>query len=101
MFLENKIKGTLLVCLACFLIGCADNPGTWGKDKVAAKIAEELELTDVNITPMEGGGFEGTGKRADGETMKFKITQDPEAHKMSWTSEGDRGSYLDGSYALQ
>ncbi len=83
------------------LAGCAENPGSWGADKVQQQIGKSLELTDVTLNPREEGGFEGSGKRGDGETVSFTITQDPDAHRMSWSAEGDRGLFEDGFYELK
>ncbi len=88
------------LAIAFCLTGCAENPGTWSQDKVSAKISESLELTEVSLTKT-GDGYDGTGKRADGETLKFVITQDAEAHRMSWDAKGDRGFFEDGFYELK
>lgn len=82
------------------LVGCRENAGTWGEEKVKAKITEKLELTDATLQPAEGG-FTGSGSREDGETVKFTITQDPETGRMSWDAEGDRGFFEDGYYELK
>lgn len=99
----NSVKNSprIVVLLACCLcIGCAENPGTWSQDKVQAKIVEKLELTDVVLTPKEGGGFEGTGMYGE-ETVSFTITQDPDAHRLSWDATGDRGLSDSGFYELK
>lgn len=82
------------------LAGCAENPGTWGEDKVKAKIIEKLELEDVTLTANPEGGYTGKGMR-DGETFTVKITQDPAAHRLSWDAESDRGSFEDGFFELK
>lgn len=98
----HKMTGAVLLVLSFFLFsGCADNPGKWGADKVSAKVSESLELSDVTITASDGGGFTGSGTRSDGETVTFTITQDAEAHRMSWDAKGDRGFVEDGYYELK
>lgn len=98
--LNPSSKATLL--LICILFcGCSENPGTWSQDKLHAKITEKLELVDAELQPVEGGGFKGSGTRADGETVTFTISQDPGAHKMSWEAEGDRGFVEEGFYELK
>jgi len=81
--------------------GCRDNPGTWGAEKVAAKITSSLELSDVTVKARPEGGFAGSGKRADGETITFTIHQDAEAHRLSWDAKGDRGFVEEGFYELK
>lgn len=80
--------------------GCRENAGTWGEDKVKAKIVEKLELTGAQLTPSDNG-FTGEGPRTDGETVTFTITQDPESGRMSWDAKGDRGFFEDGFYELK
>lgn len=92
--------------VALLLAGCAENPGKWPKEKVAEYVKESLtreglEMTEVTLTEREGGGFEGSGTAADGETLKLVVTQDPAAHRLTWDAQGDRGSFLDGSYELK
>ncbi|MEO8270475.1 MAG: hypothetical protein ABI557_12200 [Aureliella sp.] len=88
------------------LVGCGDNPGKWPKEKVAehvkqSLIEQEMEMNEVTLTDKPGGGFEGTGKVAGGETLKLTVTQDADDHRLIWEAQGDRGSILDGSYRLK
>lgn len=94
---------SVLVVFSGLLVfaGCGENPGTWGAEKVSTKIAASLELADVSVTPRPEGGFVGSGKRADGETITFTILQDAEAHRMSWDAKGDRGFVEEGFYELK
>jgi hypothetical protein len=102
MVLVDKFKLILLILgLSVGLTGCQDNPGTWQEPKVKVKVMENLELTEATLTPLLEGGFEGSGKRADGETVTFTITQDADAHRMSWDAKGDRGFVEDGFYELK
>ena len=102
-------KNLAIACLlgwSLTLAGCADNPGTWPKEKLAehvkdSLIREGMEMTEVTLTEKEGGGFEGTGQVADGETLKLVVTQDAAARRITWDAKGDRGSNLDGSYELK
>ena len=106
MLLNQKHAGAgftgLLVLVGLLILGgCRDNPGTWGAEKVSTKIAASLELSDVTLSPRPEGGFSGSGKRADGETITFTISQDAEAHRMSWDAKGDRGFVEEGFYELK
>lgn len=85
----------LLPCL-----GCKDNPGLWGEEKVKAQIIKSLEMDDLTLTANEGGGFTGTGMRGE-ETLTIEITQDAEASRLSWDAKGDRGFIEDGYYELE
>ncbi len=97
------------VCLALAVVsiaGCGDNPGKWPKEKLSEHVKQSLvdqgvEVTEVNLTEKEAGVFEGTGKVVGGETLKLVVTQDPAAHRLTWDAQGDRGSFLDGSYELK
>lgn len=93
--------GLLLLSGLLILGGCRDNPGTWGAEQVTTKIAASLELSDVTLSPRPEGGFAGSGKRADGETITFTISQNAEAHRMSWDAKGDRGFVEEGFYELK
>ncbi len=91
----------LLLC-TCFLGGCnRPNPGTFSQPEVEAQVMKSLKLTEISLTADPAGGYTGSGKLADGETMKLKITQDPNAKRLSWKAEGDRGTFEDGSYEFE
>ncbi len=91
------------LCASLFVLcaGCRkDNPGLWQAAQVKAQIAESLEMTNVEVKAnTTDGGFEGTGMRG-AEKITFKITQDPNAFRMSWEARGDRGFFEDGYYEL-
>lgn len=98
------LKKVALIALLfqCLMIaGCAENPGKWPEDKVATKIQEKLELSELSMVPNPEGGFTGTGKSAEGETFTIKITQDPAQGRLNWDSEGDRGTFDSGFYELK
>jgi hypothetical protein len=106
MLLAKKLTIAGLLWAVLVVAGCKDNPGNWPKEKLAehvkdSLIREGLEVSEVSLTEKEGGGFEGVGKVADGETLKLIVTQDPAAHRIEWDAKGDRGSFLDGSYELK
>lgn len=102
MVLGNKLcLWGIILGLAVIFTGCADNPGKWPLPKLEAKISENLELTSIELAPRPEGGYQGSGQRADGETVKFTITQDPEAHRIEWQAQGDRGFVEDGYYELK
>ncbi len=96
----------LVALLVLAVAGCGDNPGKWPKEKVAEHVKESLigqkmDMSDVTLTEKVGGGFEGTGTVAGGETLSLTITQDADNHRLIWEAKGDRGSFLDGSYQLK
>ena len=96
----------LLLLLGLSLAGCGDNPGKWPKEKVAeyvkqSLIDEGLDVTEVKLSEKAGGGFEGTGSVAGGETLKLNVVLDADEHRLTWDADGDRGSLLDGSYQLK
>lgn len=96
----------LAVMFVFALVGCGDNPGKWPKEKAAEYVKQSLieqgmEMNDVTLAEKPGGGFEGTGKVADGETLTLTVTQDADDHRLNWEAQGDRGSILDGSYRLK
>ena len=106
MLLQRKCSGrwlfgSMLVVGLLVTVGCGQNPGTWGAEKVTAKIAASLELSGVAVTPRPEGGFVGSGMRADGEKIEFTISQDAEAHRMSWDAKGNRGFVEEGFYELK
>tara|TARA_R110002095_G_scaffold213050_1_gene203099 strand:+ start:382 stop:684 length:303 start_codon:yes stop_codon:yes gene_type:complete len=98
-FAKNLLR---VACLSSVLglMGCAENPGTWGDEKVSAKVKESLNLTDVTLTAQTGGGFTGKGMLGE-ESITFTIQQDPAAHRMSWEAVGDRGFVEEGYYEVK
>lgn len=92
---------TLLVASTSVLVGCKkDNPGLWPVEKIEAKLVERFELTEISLTPTEGG-FTGEGKTSEGETLKLEIKQFPDDSKFTWDAQGDRGLFEDGFYELK
>jgi hypothetical protein len=108
-FHVNSGRGTLLALLLLLglsLVGCGDNPGKWPKEKVVEYVKQSLieqgmDVTEVKLSDKAGGGFEGTGSVAGGETLKLTVVLDADDHRLTWDAEGDRGSVLDGSYQLK
>ena len=96
-----KFPILVVASLIMLLPGCADNPGKWAVDRVEAKMIERFELEEVSLEKSPSGEIVGTGKTGDGETMPFKLTQDPVAHRLSWEAEGDRGTFEDGFFELK
>ena len=68
--LQVRLPGCLLsLAVLVGLTGCSgNNPGKWPVDKVAAQVAESLELTNVTLSPtergLEGSGFAATARRS-------------------------------------
>lgn len=79
-----------LICLS--FVGCkpAANPGTWDQTRVAEHLKKKHNLEEISLSPAEGG-LSGSGKTKEGETYKFKVTQNAELKKLSWDFESDRG----------
>ena len=102
MILREYSLSALLVLGSLLCSGCSqDNPGTWPRDRVSAKVMESLQMTEVTLSPDPAGGFSGTGKRADGETLTLTVTQDAATHRISWDAKGDRGFVEDGYFELK
>ncbi len=106
MLFAKKTSNAALL-LACLLLpGCADNPGKWPAEKLAeyvkqALIEQEIDVTEISLSPQADGSFQGTAKAADGETFTLLVTRDAAARRITWDAKGDRGSFLDGNYQLQ
>ncbi|HAC91335.1 MAG TPA: hypothetical protein DCF63_12015 [Planctomycetaceae bacterium] len=99
----NKMVSLLLGAslLLVSLTGCRkDNPGKWPAERVTAKVAESLQLSEFSLSPATNG-LEGSGKRADGETLKVVVTLHPDTSEIRWNAKGDRGFEEEGSYQLQ
>ncbi len=58
-------------------------------------------MNQQNITVDPSGGYTGTGKTADGESYKLKITQDAEMKRLSWKADGDRGTIKEGKFEFE
>ena len=105
LFCQKLCLGVVLpLCL--LLSGCADNPGTWPQPKLISHVKDSLtkqglEMSEVTLTPKDGGGYEGTGMVVGGETLKLIVTQDAAARRLTWDATGDRGSFHSGSYELK
>lgn len=84
-----------LVCSS----GCKENPGEWAPDKIATQVASSLEITGLSLTST-ATGLEGSGKRADGETISVVVRRDSANKKISWEAKGDRGFVETGSYGF-
>ena len=102
MRLVKKVLTSAILVGFCLVAGCADNnPGNWSQQQVADKMTERFELTDITINPASSGGFEGSGTRADGETITFQVTMDPDNYRINWDAQGDRGFIeTDGFYEI-
>lgn len=89
-------------CMTVLLfVGCAENPGTWPRDKVSSQVKESLELETIELEARDdGGGFRGQGMR-DGETIRFTVEQDAASRRIEWDAKGDRGFEETGYYELR
>ena len=55
MLLSKKHWVVVALSLILFAGGCAENPGTWSKERVAEKVKESLQLTEVSLEESPGG----------------------------------------------
>ena len=60
MLFAKKLAIASLFCCAMTVAGCADNPGTWPKEKLVEHVKDSLikegvEMTEVTLTEKEGG----------------------------------------------
>ena len=62
---------------------------------------KSLKLSELHITVDPSGGYSGTGKTADGESYKLKITQDASMKRLSWQADGDRGTIEEGKFEFE
>ena len=95
----------LSICILVFSVaisGCERrHPGNYPQPEVEAQVMKSLKLTELQITADPAGGYSGTGKTADGESFKLKLTQDAAEKSLSWKADGDRGSIEEGSFKFE
>ena len=89
---------TLLVCLSVGVIGCGNDPGSLSKGEVEDKLKAELKLKSLTLAPLPEGGFEGTGDRADGRTVKITVTQKPEERSLWYSAKDEKGEFRAGGF---
>jgi len=100
MFRHSFISCVLAALLG--ISGCEkSHPGNYAQPEVEAQLKKSLKLTELQITADPGGGYTGTGKTADGESLKLKITQDLSSKRLSWKADGDRGTIEEGKYEFE
>jgi major membrane immunogen (membrane-anchored lipoprotein) len=105
MLLSKKLGIILALSGFLLLVGCADNPGKWPKEKLEEYVKEALakeglEVTEISLA-MEDGKYKGSAKDAGGETLQLIVTQDIAARNLTWDAKGDRGSFFGGSFELK
>jgi hypothetical protein len=88
-----------LSILSLIAVGCreASHPGNWNADRVSNYLSERLEASEMKLEPT-GKGFQGTAKRADGETLTIDVSQFPARQEFNWTVNGDRGFVEEGFF---
>ena len=95
----------LSICILVFSVaisGCERrHPGNYPQPEVEAQVMKSLKLTEIQITADPAGGYSGTGKTADGESFKLKLTQDVAQKSLNWKADGDRGSIEEGSFKFE
>lgn len=95
----------LLICLLVFPVaisGCErSHPGNYKQPEVEAQVIKSLKLTEIQIAADPAGGYSGTGKTANGESFKLKLTQDVAQKSLKWKADGDRGSMEEGSFKFE
>ena len=99
------VRHILPICVLVFFVaitGCEwSHPGNYPQPEVEAQVKKSLKLTEIQITADPGGGYTGTGKTADGESFKLKLTQDVAQKSLNWKADGDRGSIEEGSFKFE
>ena len=93
------------ICILMFSIaisGCQrSHPGNYSQQEVEAQVKKSLKLSEIQIAPDPAGGYSGSGKTADGEGFKLKISQDAVQKSLKWKAEGNRGTIEDGSFSYE
>ena len=99
------VRLILPICILMFSIaisGCQrSHPGNYSQQEVEAQVKKSLKLTEIQIVPDQAGGYSGSGKTADGEGFKLKITQDATQKSLNWKADGNRGTIEDGSFKFE
>ena len=99
------VRVVLPICIFMLAIsnsGCQrSNPGNYSQQEVEAQIKKSLKLTEIQLSPDPAGGYTGSGKTADGEGFKMKITQDAIQKSLKWKADGNRGTIEEGSFSFE
>ena len=102
MIMVFRILTVYILLFAVAISGCAkSHPGNYAQPEVEAQVKKSLELIEIQLTPDPAGGYSGTGKSAQGETYKLKISQDEALRRLSWKADGDRGDMREGNFQFE
>jgi len=95
----------LTVCILMFAVaisGCTKrHPGNYAQPEVEAQVKKSLDLIEIQLSPDPAGGYSGTGKNAEGETYKLKISQDEALKRLNWKADGSRGDMREGNFQFE
>jgi len=95
----------LTVCILMFAVaisGCTKrHPGNYAQPEVEAQVKKSLDLIEIQLSPDPAGGYSGTGKNAEGETYKLKISQDEALKRLNWKADGSRGDMREGDFQFE
>ena len=92
MALSTAFALILALCSGCNSF----DPSKWDQEQISKEIKEKHNLTELTLTPSEGGGgYTGTGKEASGESFKITVTQNAAEKSVSYKLDGDRGSIFE------
>jgi hypothetical protein len=84
----HRIAALFVACV-CGLGGCSNDPGSMTKSEVEAKLKKETKLQEITLQERPEGGYEGTGRRADGVTYTLTVTQKKEEQSLSYVLKND------------
>ena len=97
-----RILNFCILMFAVSISGCAKtHPGNYAQPEVEAQLKKSLELIEIQLTRDPAGGYSGTGKNAEGETYKLKISQDEALKRLIWKADGDRGDLREGNLQFE
>jgi len=102
MIMVFRILTVFILTFAIAISGCTkSHPGNYAQPEVEAQVKKSLELIEIQLTADAAGGYSGTGKNAEGESYKLKISQDAVLKRLSWKADGDRGDMREGNFQFE
>lgn len=66
-------------------------------EKVSEQMKKSLNLSEIDLKPV-AGGFEGTGKNADGESYTITVKLDPSNSRFAYHAVDESEDFDDGYY---
>ena len=98
---SNQIYIYIIIVLISLTSCQRPHPGNYSQLEVETQVKKSLKLTEIKLAPDPAGGYSGSGKTADGEGFKLKITQDAVQKSLKWNAVGNRGTLEDGSFSFE